>query len=161
MNRMTLALSALAVLAAGSLAAQPASAPGHGARQYYGDWHKSTSGYAYRAYYYKPTPQYGGYHHHYVIHHPDYPEHNYYYSPYTKKYWGRCPARYGDQPVYSLLAEKDRHGNLAQIPESAFPKPGPVPAIPESKDGVRLDLPPDDLPPGELPGDLPGPAIKN
>ena len=47
---------------------------------------------------------------------------------------------------YSLLAAKDRSGDINKIPESAFPKAGPMPPIPESTDGATLDLPPDDLP---------------
>ena len=38
---------------------------------------------------------------------------------------------------------------VADIPESAFPKPGPMPAIPEATDGATLELPPDDLPNAE------------
>ena len=144
MNRLSLALLPLALLAA-SFCAAPAQAQ-HGHRQYYGGWQSHPSGYAYRAYYYKPSNNYGGYRHHYVIHHPKKPQHHYFYSPYTKKYWGRCPAKYGDKPVYSLLAEKDRAGDLDKIPEAAFPPPAAVPAIPDSTDGATLDLPPDDLP---------------
>ena len=40
----------------------------------------------------------------------------------------------------------DRNGDINKIPESAFPKAGPMPPIPESTDGATLDLPPDDLP---------------
>ncbi len=146
MNRMIVALSAAALLSLLSWSAEPAQAQGYGARQYYGDWHAHSAGYAYRSYYYKPAPNYGGYKHHYVMHFPQYPEYNYYYNPYKKQYWGRCPVHYGQQPVYSMLAEKDRNADIKQIPETAFPKPGPLPAIPEAADGAKLDLPPDDLP---------------
>jgi len=117
-----------------------------GYRQYYGNWQSHPAGYAYRPYYYKPSSNYAGYKHHYVIHHPRDPEHNYFFNPYTKKFWGRCPTSYGTQPQYSMLAEKDRQEDLEKIAPTAFPKPGPLPPIPDSNDGVTLDLPPDDLP---------------
>ena len=145
MNKWILALT-VATLTVGSFAATPAHAQQYGTRQYYGDWKKHSTGYAYRTYYYKPSKDYGAYKHHYVIHHPKKPDYHYYYNPYTKKYWGRCPSTYGDKPVYSMLAEKDRKADLEQIPESAFPKPSAPPGIPESNDGATLDLPPDDLP---------------
>src|SRR5262245_51344719 len=121
MNKHVLTLTTLAVIAASSLFAGSAQAQ-YGARQYYGNWQSHSSGYAYRAYYYKPTPDYSAYKHHYVIY--DYkkdPQHEYYYNPYSKKYWGRCPVSYGDKPVYSMLAEKDRQGDLDKIAPTAFP----------------------------------------
>jgi hypothetical protein len=114
-------------------------------RQYYSGWSKHNA-YHYRTYYYKPSPTYYGYKHHYVVHFPTRPTHYYFYNPYKKTYWGRCPVNHGGQPVYSMLAEKDRKGSVSEIPESAFPKPGNVPPIPESTDNEPLDLPPDDLP---------------
>ena len=135
------------ILVIASFAPTPVSAQSsHHSRQYYGSWHGHPNGYSYRSYYYKPHQQFSGFKHHYVIHHPKFPQHHYFYNPYQKKFWGRCPVDHGGKPVYSLLAEKDRNGDLEKIPESAFPKPGPVPEIPESTDGVKLDLPPDDLP---------------
>jgi len=140
-----LLLSLLSLLATGAIA--PSTATGqHFSRQYYGGWHAHPGGYHYRSYYYKPHAQFSGFKHHYVIHHPRFPQHLYFYNPYKKVFWGRCPVDHGGQPVYSLLAEKDRSGDIDKIPESAFPKPGPLPEIPEATDGVKLDLPPDDLP---------------
>lgn len=123
-------------------------------RQYYSGWHKPAGySYHYRNYYYKPTPDYYGYKHHYVVYYPQKPQYLYYYNPYKKTYWGRCPTQTNGQPQYSLLDEKDRRASLDEIPEKAFPKPGPMPPIPESvpskeSDGksVPVDLPPDDLP---------------
>ena len=117
-------------------------------RQYYSGWqaYPQTPQVAYRHYYYKPTPEYSGYKHNYVMKVPHDPEHLYYYNPYSKKYWGRCPIKTNGKPLYSLLAEKDRKADLKAIPPSAFPAPGPLPPLPESTDGARLDLPPDDLP---------------
>jgi hypothetical protein len=116
-------------------------------RQYYGAWEHHRS-YSYRSYYYKPTPTYAGYRHHYVVSYPYDHKHYYYYNPYKRTYWGRCDAYGEGQPYYSRLPEEYQRHSLAEIPESAFPAPGPLPSIPESQDGGRLDLPPDDGPPG-------------
>jgi hypothetical protein len=115
-------------------------------RQYYGNWHAHRAGYAYRPYYFKPHAQFHGYKHHYVIHHPKHPQHLYFYNPYKKQFWGRCPVATNGKAQYSLLAEKDRSGDLEKIPEAAFPEPGPLPTVPEATDDLKLDLPPDDLP---------------
>lgn len=137
----------VSLLFLGGLLTGVAGADDYSHRQYYGNWQKHpTQGYSYRSYYYKPTQTYSGYKHHYVIQHPGHPDHLYFYNPYQQKFWGRCPAAAEGKPLYSLLAEKDRSGDLSKIPESAFPKPGKLPPIPESADGVALDLPPDDLP---------------
>ena len=117
-----------------------------GSRQSFGDWHNHSRGFSYRPYYYKPNPQFVGFKHHYVIHYQSHPQHNYFYNPYNKQFWGRCPVAAEGKPSYSLLAAEDRSGDINTIPESAFPKPGPMPPIPESTDGATLDLPPDDLP---------------
>ena len=123
-------------------------AQAYGPRQYYSSWQKhSTHSYAYRNYYYKPTPKYSGYKHHYVVYYPSRPQYYYYYNPYSKQYWGRCPTETNGEPLYSMLDPKDRKSSLKDIPESAFPKPTNVPPIPEAKDNEPLDLPPDDLPP--------------
>lgn len=116
-------------------------------RQYYSSWHKHPKqSYYYRHYYYKPSPKYAGYKHHYVVYSPKRPKHLYYYNPYSRKYWGRCPSQLAGEPLYSLLAEKDRKPQLSEIPEASFPVPIAPPSIPEAEDGVPLDLPPDDLP---------------
>ena len=118
----------------------------HSPRQYYSGWHKpAAKSYYYRVYYYKPVTTYVGYRHHYVIYHPQRPKHYYYYNPVKRVYWGRCPVEQTGAAQYSLLAEKDRKGNLEDIPESAFPKPGRMPSVPDSED-LELDLPPSDLP---------------
>lgn len=135
------ALASAAVLLTGTIAAAgECSTP----RQYYSQWQKQpASDYAYRTYYYKPSETYAGYKHHYVILKDD---HCYYYNPYERKVWGRCSAHHNGQPQYQLLAPADRRPTISEIPESAFPKPGALPPIPESSDQVSLDLPPDDLP---------------
>lgn len=123
-----------------------------GPRQYYGGWIQG-HGYHYRQLYFKPYPSYVGYRHHYVVYQPSFPDHYYFFNPYKRVYWGRCAIGYGGdgQNAYSLLAEADRRPALAQIPPQAFPPPGPVPALPETRDGIKLDLPPDDLPPAVPP----------
>jgi hypothetical protein len=134
-------------LSAGLVALQPARAADHSAsRQSFGDWHSHSQGFSYRPYYYKPDPEFVGFKHHYVIHYQAQPQYNYFYNPYNKQFWGRCPVATEGKPSYSLLAAKDRSGDINKIPESAFPKPGAMPPIPESNDGATMDLPPDDLP---------------
>lgn len=144
MNRRSLLIFLMLV----SLGATAVSAAGYGSpRQYYSGWQKHPQHrYSFRKYYYKPTPTYAGYKHHYVIHHPSRPKHLYFYNPYKKTYWGRCELDHQGKAEYSMLEPKDRKGTLDEIPESAFPKPAPLPPIPESEDGLSLDLPPDDLP---------------
>jgi hypothetical protein len=132
-----------------ALTSSDARAGGYG-RQYYSSWHyHPTYHYSYRYYYYKPYDDYYGYKHHYVFYYPSYPNYYYYYNPYKKYYWGRCPSHLDGEAHYSLLPEDARKPDLESIPESAFPKPGPMPPIPESKmgDSATVDLPPDDLPP--------------
>jgi hypothetical protein len=140
------------VPAAAALLSSPVDAQNYVHRQYYSGWRKhNVHAYHYRFYYYKPTPTYSGYKHHYVIYFPTRPRHCYFYNPYKRGYWGRCPIDHGGQPMYSMLAEADRKQNVADIPEAAFPKPGPVPSIPEASDNLPLDLPPDDVPTAETP----------
>jgi hypothetical protein len=139
-----------AVLAVASMLgtlAEPTLANPYAPRQYYGNWRRhATYSYTYRTYYYKPSPTYVGYRHHYVFSFPSRPKHYYFYNPYTKVFWGRCPVNAQGNGAYSLLAEGDRRGNVEDIPEEAFPKPGKMPRIPEATDDAPLDLPPDDLP---------------
>jgi len=135
------------VLAVGLAPGLEAQATTYYTRQYYSSWRKHpTRTYYYRYYYYKPATTYVGYKHHYAIYYPQRPKYVYFYNPYKKVYWGRCPVQTGGKGQYSLLAEKDRKGNIDEIPESAFPKPGPLPPVPESSDGTPMELPPDDLP---------------
>jgi hypothetical protein len=129
------------------LASVPSSQGGYYQRQYYSGWGRhSSDGYYYRSYYYRPSPSYTSYHHHYVVYYPQQPSYLYYYNPYKKVYWGRSLTQPNGQAQYQLLAEKDRKANLKDIPESAFPKAGPMPAIPESPDGTKMVLPPADMP---------------
>jgi hypothetical protein len=118
-------------------------------RQYYSDWKKyPTADSYYRDYYFKPTPSYAGYKHHFVVLTAAHPDHCYFYNPYRKVYWGRCDTYCQGQPTYSHLEPEYQKENLSEIPDSAFPTSGGLPPIPESKDGAKLDLPPDDLPAG-------------
>jgi hypothetical protein len=150
-SRLLLSLFVLALLAViTARAANQSDHSGHsGGRQFYGDWHGHSGGFAYRSYNYKPTPDFIGFKHHYVIHYNSHPQFNYFYNPYTKQFWGRCAAGEVGEANYSLLEQKDRSADINKIPESAFPMPGAMPAIPESNDGETLDLPPDDLPNSE------------
>ncbi len=127
---------------------------GYGGRQYYSSWHNHGNyGYHYRTYYYKPYDNYHTYKHHYVVYQPKYPKHYYFYNPYKKQYWGRCPTTYCDpsytynpNQAYSLLKDVDRGPTIGGIPENKFPPPAAMPPIPESTDGQKVELPPDDLP---------------
>jgi hypothetical protein len=138
-----------AVCVLGNLWVAEAPAAYHSSRQYYSSWRKyPQQDYYYRSYYYKPTPTYAGYKHHYVMYTPEKPQYLYYYNPYKKVYWGRCPSHWEGKGQYSMLAEADRKPTLEDIPDKAFPKPGPLPPVPDSdpKEDVQMDLPPDDLP---------------
>src|SRR5262245_36807117 len=128
--------------------ATPSPAAGYASRQYYSGWSYSNYGYYYRTYYYKPYATYPSYHHHYVVYYPSRPYY-YYYNPYKRVYWGRSPVQNNGKAGYSLLAEQHRKGTLHEIKEGHFPKPGPMPTLPEAKDDVRMDVPPGDLPTGE------------
>jgi hypothetical protein len=130
------------VLAAAAL---PAAAQEPKGRQYYSRFWQRQGGYYYRTYYYRPTPN-ADYRAHQVIYYPSRPRYYYYYNPYTNKYWGRCDRA---TLAYSKLAPEDQRQRLADIPEEAFPKAGPMPAIPESEDGTRMQPPPGNLPPDE------------
>jgi hypothetical protein len=124
-------------------------------RQYYSGWsYYPSRTYYYSYYYYKPYESYANYNYHYCIYYPSQPRYVYYYNPYTRHYWGRFDTQGKNGEQYSLLAEKDRKEQLKEIPESAFPKPAAMPAIPESKDGVAIEPPSQELPKGE-PKDLP------
>jgi hypothetical protein len=119
----------------------------HAARQYYSGWNRNSQrSFYYRSYYYQPSTSYFGYRHHYAIYYPSRPEYLYFYNPYKKVFWGRCPAHGDGKGQYSLLAQEDRKGSLKQIRESAFPEPGAMPPIPESTDEAVMEMPPDDLP---------------
>ena len=131
-------LSIIAVLGCLSFAA-PSEAKAAG-RHYYSSWgYHPQKSYHYTYYYYKPRVSYSGYQHHYCIYYPSRPRYVYYYNPHRRVYWGRYDL---EAKGYSLLEDADRKPNLSDIPESAFPKPGGMPNIPESEDGVAMPPPP-------------------
>lgn len=140
-----LALAGILLLAASA----PTWAKHYGPRQYYSGWSSTNYGYYYRTYYYKPAPTYASYSYHYVIYYPNRPTYYYYYNPYKQAYWGRSPVNNNGKEVYSLLADEHRKGSLSEIKEEHFPKPGPMPRVPEAKDNVSIEVPPGDLPTGE------------
>ena len=123
-------------------------------RSYYSSWsYYPQRTYYYRYYYYKPTVSYTTYKYHYCIYYTNQPRYVYYYNPTRKVYWGRYDL---EKKGYSMLDEKDRKGKLEDIPESAFPAPGKMPAIPESEDGATVPpIEPDDLPSKDAPKDAP------
>jgi hypothetical protein len=107
--------------------------------QYYGGWNYCSQGYYYCNYYYKPYYNYSGYCYNYCIYYSYQPQYCYYYSPYSGQYWGRYDLK---NKGYSMLAQKDRASQLKDIPEAAFPKPGPMPEVPQSSDHVAMAEPP-------------------
>ena len=124
----------VAALVACSIGASEAQAGRYSGYSYY-----PSRGYYASYYYYKPYPTYSGYHHHYCVYYPSTPRYVYYYNPYRRVYWGRYDL---DAKGYSMLEEGDRKERLADIPESAFPKPGEMPAVPDSTDGSKIEPPP-------------------
>lgn len=123
-------------------------------RQRYSSWsYYPSSNYYYSSYYYKPYNTYSGYKYHYCVYYPSRPRYVYYYNPYRKVYWGRYDL---EEQGYSHLAEKDQKEKLDDIPESAFPKPGAMPQIPDSEDNVQVERPSkDSLPQADVPKDVP------
>ncbi len=119
-------------------------------RQYYDSSYSynEINNYHYCKYYYYPTPASTTYHYHYVIYYPARPRYVYYYNPTAQYYWGRFEIDdKGQGKGYSLLEEKDRKKKLDDIAESAFPKAGDMPPIPESTDKEAMEKPPlDKLP---------------
>lgn len=110
---------------------------------YYSSWsYYPTYGYHYSSYYYKPFAAYTGYKYHYCVYYPSQPRYVYYYNPYTRAYWGRFDLQGKEGAQYSLLADKDRKGKLSEIPESAFPEPGQMPKVPETRGDERIEVPP-------------------
>src|SRR5262245_36058652 len=106
----------LGTLVLAAVAVAPAEAKTTYVRQYYTGW-SSYRTYSYLTDYYQPTPTYVGYQYHYAIYYPTRPSYVYYYNPYKKVYWGRAELSDCGEVKYSLLAEKDRKGNLSEIPD--------------------------------------------
>jgi hypothetical protein len=120
-------------------------------RQSYSAWRKhAEKPYYYRWYYFKPSADDQEYQYHYGIYYPSRGKRVYLYNPKSKKFWG-----YYDMEAkgYSLLPPQKRRERIDDIPAEAFPKPGKMPPIPDSRDGTTMLEPPDDLPKVE---DLPG-----
>ncbi len=127
-----------AVLVVAAIIGVTQAGPSH--RQHYNDWtYYPQFGYYYSSYYYQPSPDDKGYKHLFCIYYPAHPRFVYYYDPYQHYYWGRLDVKGEPGHQYSLLAPKDRKAKLTEIPEDAFPKPGKMPPIPESKDGTPME----------------------
>ena len=166
-TRLGLLIMMVAAMAVAGLNSSESNAY-FGYRQYYSSWsYQPSYNYHYTRYYYKPTPTYPTYNYHYCVYRPSQPRYVYYYNPHQRQYWGRfdCEGQPGQQ--YSLLKPEDRKEKLEDIPESAFPKPGAMPAIPEAVDGTKSDgqpiVPITNLPsatpsPDDLPTTTPLPA---
>lgn len=149
MLRRALPVAAALVMTGAMLSASPAQAQ-YG-RQYYSTWsYYPTYGYYYTYYRYQPVVDAPTYDYHYCVHYPT-QRYVYYYNPVRRVYWGRYDL---EKQGYSMLEDKDRKGDLASIPESAFPAPGKMPNIPDVKDGVAMSKPPE-VPSGKPPADVP------
>lgn len=128
--------SLILLLGCSSLPQAHASAP---ARQYYGAWsYHSKHEYYYATYYFKPTADYPGYRSHYAIYYASRPRYVYYFDRYSRRYWGRFDTEGKAGAQYSLLKDESRKERVEDIAEEDFPKPGGMPMIPESEDGVSM-----------------------
>ncbi|CAN5427283.1 hypothetical protein BH11PLA2_BH11PLA2_11730 [soil metagenome] len=127
---MTTIRTALAALVL-SLTLPALASAGH-----YSNYTYSTSrGYGYRTYtYYSQTHR--THHSHVAVYHPKHPRKVYYYNVQTKKYWGRYDM---DTGLYSVLADADKKSTIGEIPDSAFPAGGKMPA---EESGNEALLPP-------------------
>jgi hypothetical protein len=135
MKQLTLAsLVGLAVLA-GVPGELPQARAAHYRAYYSARMHGN--GYTYRRYYYY-SKTYHQYRQHVAVYHPAQPRYVYYYNPYKGRYWGRYDCVSGG---YSLLKECDQKPTLGEIPDSAFPKPGPMPPAEPGDDEAMLPPP--------------------
>jgi hypothetical protein len=109
-------------------------------RQWYNDWtYYPQFGYYYSSYYYLPSAVEKSYRHYFCLFFPAHPRYVYYFDPQTRVYLGRLDIKGETGHQYSALAPQDRKEKLKDIPEGAFPKPGGMPTIPESKDGTLME----------------------
>lgn len=128
----------LAGLVALTLCAWASEANAYG-RQYYSSWsYYPSQSYHQSYYYYKPYVGYSGYKYHHCVYYPSKPQHVYYYNPVRRHYWGRFDCKGTPGAQYSLLKEEDRKEKIDDIPETAFPKPANMPAVPDSDDGETI-----------------------
>jgi len=138
MARRNLWLLRLAALILAFVVARPCTAATP--RQWYNEWtYYPQFGYYYSSYYYLPSAVDKSYRHHFCLLYPAHPQYVYYFDPQTHLYWGRLELKAEPGHQYSVLAPKDRKEKLKDIPEEAFPKPGAMPPIPESKDGTPME----------------------
>ncbi len=91
-----------------------------------------------------------------VIHYPDRPHYFYYYDPQQKKYVGRYRPDASDNDCFALLSPKARKRSLAEIPEQAYGRWGPMPTLAALSGASTAFSPQLQRPPAGLPGhDLP------
>lgn len=148
MNVRTQFLKCGGLIAAVLLLAATAVPADAAPRQYYSKYWTKSGGYYYKHYRYQPAEG-GNHRYHYMIYYSSRPRYYYYYNPYTKKYWGRYDLV---ACGYSKLAPADQAEKIGDIDEKAFPKPGPMPDMPESNDGTKMQMPPEEdlAPPGPV-----------
>lgn len=109
-------------------------------RQWYNEWtYYPQFGYYYSSYYYLSSAVDKDYHHYFCLYYPAHPQYVYYFDPQTHLYLARLDVKGEPGHQYAALAPKDRKEKLKDIPEEAFPKPGAMPPIPESRDGTPME----------------------
>jgi hypothetical protein len=105
-----------------------------------------------------------GVQHFVLIHYPDRPHYFYFFDPATKQYIGRYRPGAKDADCFALVRPGERKRTLAETPEAAFQRWGPMPRAGvitgRTNDGnvlstLQLQRPPDPLPGHDLPPDEP------
>ena len=136
---------------------------GAATHQLYSGWAKFPGrSYFHRDLYLVTTGGFGGngVQHFALIHYPDRPHYFYFFDPATKHYFGRYRPAAKDDECFALVRPKERRRTLAETPEAAFQRWGPMPRVGvitgKTGDGnilstVQLQRPPDPLPGHDLP----------
>jgi hypothetical protein len=138
MTRQNLWLVRLAALVFAIVIVRPCTAASP--RQWYNEWtYYPQFRYYYSSYYYLPSAVDRNYSHLFCLFYPAHPQYVYYFDPQAHLYLARLDVKGEPGHQYSALAPKDRKEKLKDIPDEAFPKPGEMPPIPESRDGTPME----------------------
>lgn len=145
------------VLASGSVASAASFQPS--GRQCYGPWIKSVNpGCYYRIYYYKPKPTSQTYKTQRAYCYDSRPGWIYFYNPDSEKFWCCCPTIQNSDATCRQKAQQEKEwwGVLPKSKRSKdldecvdeFPDPSDdeCPEIPDSMDGMLMEMPPPSLP---------------
>ena len=97
---------------------------------------------------FKPDPTDKEYQQQFVVWRASESDYFYYYNPQTRKFWGRLYKPATGEPRYSTLPQESRRSTIGDTTD--FPKPGPLPTLPDATDDAKIE-PPDFLPfPGNI-----------